>query len=413
MKEINAGRGKAARGMIQDRLPINGRWVAVALLVVLSMSLPRCTYANEGIQDKGFISVKYDRLVKSALDATLIKELDGGFLGIKWGSRPEELKGARHITDITKNLTVYSADLDLSLVLGSVSAYSNPRLVFEKDGGLVQVHVDFDDKEYNTVHDHLSQLLGEPAPIMYELMDIPSNYFIQRIEWRVGEDTRVALTCRVSGATIEISKRDFIVPEGHNLEDTLAVAQLKQAHEYERQNRVLEASSLYQELLNGTGSYHFFTPEAQERLAAYSQLEEAAVYLGGDKDMAFYGLNNIFTSSGGQRWLRINLGPEAMAELQKQRLSVIEAQDRLPNVSAVLCRVKALPAARKYSVVEQMWLDDSNQIIGSRPAWAPQDSGWPVPYIKQVCEDFLYNWFSAGRTDMQVNKGLLNGGISK
>jgi len=337
------------------------------------------------------------------LKSAWAKELDEGFLGYPWGTRAKTFPGIRHLVDIPPNLMVYSANLDLAPILGSVSAYSSPRLVFAKDGGLVKAHIDFDAKDYDRVHARLTKLLGEPSPIIYELQAVRMD-FIQRSEWFVGEKTKLVLTWKASGATIEISKRNFMMPESPSLEDIIGADQWKRAQEYEQQKRILEASSLYQELLNGTGSYCDFTPEGQERLAKYSMLNEATVYLSEHRDLVFYGLKNIFTDSAGQQWVRINLGPEARKELQQQRTDVVEEDDKLSNIGAVLCRVKVIPASGKCLVVEQVWLDDSNRIIGDRPAWTPQDSGWPVPYIKQACEDFLEAWFTAGNTAVQVIK---------
>jgi hypothetical protein len=54
-----------------------------------------------------------------------------------------------------------------------------------------------------------------------------------------------------------------------------------------------------------------------------------------------------------------------------------------------------VPAAARYTVVEQVWLDSANRIIGGSPAGTPQDV-WPTPYIRQACEDFLAGWFTVG-----------------
>jgi len=432
MDIISARKGKEVKDVRSVWLRSVGHRVMALVLIMMSLWVPSGAYAYDEIQDKRFVPVEYDGLVWYTLDATTIKrytglsgdtlvdvwmegpaykagpsmdpallnsawvkDLNEGFLGWPWGIQAKMFAGIRHLVDIPPNLMVYSANLDLTPILGSVSAYSSPRLVFDKDGGLVKAHMDFDAKEYDAIHARLTELLGEPNPIIYELRTVRMD-FIQRSEWLVGGKTKLVLTWKGSGATIEISKRDFIMPESPSVEDIIAAAQWKRAQEYEQQNRILEASSLYQELLNGTGSYRDFTSQAQERLAKYSQLNEATVYLSEHRDLVFYGLKNIFSDSVGQQWVRINLGSEARQELQQQRTGIV--QDKLSNIGAVLCRVKVIPVGGKYSVVEQIWLDDANQIIGGRPAWTIQDSCWPVPYIKQSCEEFLEAWFTVGST---------------
>lgn len=390
--------------MIGDWLSITRSRILVLVLVMMMLWVPSGAYANDEIQmiveEPAF---QAGLSMNPALrNRASVKDLDEGFLGYPWGIQPNAFVGVRHIADIPPNLIVYSANLDLAPVLGSVSAYSSPRLVFEKNSGLVKVHIDFDAKEYDTVHARLTNLLGEPIPIIYELRASKMD-FIQRLEWLVGENTKLVLTWKVSGATIEVSKRDLIVPESPSFEKLIAAAQWKQAQEYEQQNRILEASSLYQELLNGTGSYYVFIRSAQEKLAKYSRLDETVVYIGEHRGLAFYGLKNIFTDNARQQWVRINLDPEARVELQQQRMGVGE-QDKLSNIATILCRVKVSPVGGKYLVVEQVWLDDSNRIIGGRPAWTTQNCGWPAPYIKQICEDFLEAWLTAGSTVIQVKK---------
>ena len=331
--------------------------------------------------------------------SSVVKALDEGFLGRPWGARPGEFKDARLIAEIDPELIVYSGAFDLSPILGTVSPSSDPWLVFAKGGGLVEARIDFGDQDYDAVEGHLTRLLGNSDPRVYELWAARID-FGNRSEWLVGQNTRVVLVSRRLGSSVEISRRDFVTPEGPRLEDSIAAARLRQACEYERNNRTVEASSIYQELLNGTNSYRFFTPAAQERLAAYSQLDDATAYLGENQGLAFYGLNNVFADHSGQLWVRINLAAAARQELQKQQPDNVQPQDRdrLSNISAVLCRVRLIPAAGKYSVVEQVWLDGSGRIIGGRPAWAPQDIGWPAPFVKQACEAFLAGWFSVGNT---------------
>jgi len=269
------------------------------------------------------------------------------------------------------------------------------QLFFSKEQGLVQAHIVFDITEYDRVEERLNRLLGESSPVIYELMP-NREYFLKRAEWLTGSrnNTRVVLLLRATDATIEISKRNFFLPTGLNFTEKIAAAMLKQAEEYDRENRILEASSVYQALLNSTSSYQFFTRTAEEHLAAYSRLQSVMDYLGADGGFVFFGFRKISTECTGQQWVRIDLSAVAQEELQKQRPLDMGAQKELGNISAVLCRVRIIPATGKLSVVEQIWLDDSNRIIGGKPAWAPQNMGWPVPYIKQVCETFLKAWFS-------------------
>jgi hypothetical protein len=322
-----------------------------------------------------------------------VDSFTGGFLGKPWGTQPAAFEDIKHLADIAPDLLVYMADLDVSSMLGPVSSKTSPRLVFARNTGLVKAHIDFDAKEYYVVFNHLRNMLGEPVPIMYEVRAVGTD-FTERSEWRVGRDTTVVLASWLSGACVEISKRDSAGPAGRVFADRLVTALVKRAQECERQNRIIEASSIYQELLNSTDAYQFFTTAALESLAKYSRLAEAADYLAEEWDMAFYGLKTIYAASSGHRWIRVDLGPAAQQELQRQRPEDIDLREELAAIGAVLCRIKAVPVSGKYIVTEQVWLDNSNNIIGGRPAWAPQGSGWPAPYIKQACENFLEAWFS-------------------
>lgn len=336
-------------------------------------------------------------------NSEVVTDLNAGFLGQPWGIRPGEIKGARHIADIGRNLTVYTADLSLAHVLGDIDAYCSPQLIFEDGSGLVKAHIAFNAKKYGEVCDRLNELLGEPEPIIYEKRTAQVD-FSERSEWLVGKNTRVVVLSMVLGAYIEISKQDADLPDGREYEKMLATYQLKQAKKYERQKRFVEAAGIYQGLLNSTVAYRFFTREAQERLAVYSRSDEAAVYLTKDNGSVFYGLKNNFSDNSGQLWIRIDLGPEARMELQKHRPGNIRPQERLKNINAVLCRVKPVPVASRYKVIEQIWLDSSDQIIGGRPAWAQQDSVWPAPYITNACEKFLQAWFNVESIKVQVTK---------
>jgi|GEM_PF-1770705 len=325
-----------------------------------------------------------------------------GFLDWSWGSRPDDIANIKYIADIAPDVAVYSTNLDISPITGEVRAHTNPKLIFLKDGGLVLTHIDFEYKDYEPIKKRLTQLLGDPNPIIYELWAARID-FEERSEWRT-ENTRVVLTTKGKTASLEISKRDCAVETGSNFSQMLAEALLKQAQEYDQRNLIPEASSIYQTLLNDPEFYNYFTDIAEKQLAVYSQREEAVDYLTEYQGMRFFRLKNMVADSIEQPWIRIDLGTEAQAELQNQRPDDIAVTDGLTNLSAVLCRMKVNDAAGKFEVVEQIWLDEENRIIGGRPAWAPQDSGWPVLYIRQACETFMTAWFSfVGNSDCKLN----------
>lgn len=336
------------------------------------------------------------------LSSAAVKALDEGFLGRPWGTRPAGFEGARHVADIAPKVSVYSADLDLSPILGEVSAYTTPRLVFAEDGGLVKVRVALAPRDYGLVYRHLVSTLGEPVPILYELRAGKGD-FVERSAWLTGFNTKVVLTSWTTEATLEIGRRDALQLEGREFEETLAAAQLKQAQEYERQNRIVEASSIYQELLNGADSPHFYNETALERLTAYSGRKDAVEYLGKYRGCAFSRLRNVI-SGADQHWLRIELDHDARAQLQKQRPVTLGPEDRLADIAAVLCRVRVVSTLGKYAIIEQVWLDPDNRIVGGSPAWAPQDAAWPATYIRQACEDFLAAWFTVGGIFNRVTK---------
>lgn len=333
--------------------------------------------------------------------SSAVKELNEDFLGRPWGTRPVEFADAIHIADLVPNRMVFATNLNLSPILGPVSDDTAPRLIFTRDNGLVKAHISFSVRDYDVVYSHLVKILGEPVPIMYELWAARVD-FDSRSEWQVGQNTKVVLTSRLSGATLEIGRRDIFATEGRGFEEVLSKAQLKKAAEYERQNRILEASSLYQNLLNSTDSSPYFTQIAQERLVAYSVINDAVEFIGKDRGFTFRSLRNILSGTPPQHWLRIDLDQEAQEALLKQRVDEIKPQDGLVNIIAVLCRIKADKTEGKYRVVEQVWLDKNNRIVGGSPAWASQDVVWPAPYIKKVCEEFLKAWFSFETTSSIV-----------
>ncbi|HEX2928059.1 MAG TPA: hypothetical protein VHP38_17680 [Ruminiclostridium sp.] len=317
--------------------------------------------------------------------------LDGGFLGRPWGSPPGEFADLRYLVNLAPDLAVYSVDLDIPPGTGDVRPCASPRLLFSREDGLVMAHIDFAYRDYDLLKKGLTWLLGEPIPIMYELWAARVD-FGERSEWRTGKGTRLVLTAKGSTAVLEISKQDFTQLAGRSFEQMFAEALLKRAEEYDRQNLVGEAASIYQIILNEAGEDNSVTEAADKQLAVYSKRKEAVEYLSEDKDMRFYRLINIYAGSTDQQWIRIDLGDRAQAELQSLRPADIVDTDRLAKITTVLCRVKIDPIAGKYAVAEQLWLDEENQIIGDSSAWAPQ--GWPVPYIREACEAFITAWFS-------------------
>lgn len=105
-------------------------------------------------------------------------------------------------------LTFYTADLDLSPILGKVKAKSEPRLVFDQKAGFVQAHIDFASSDYDIVDKQLHELLGQPVAIVYEKHSIDKT-LLQMSEWYLGSSVKVLLENRFAGAMLEISKRDL------------------------------------------------------------------------------------------------------------------------------------------------------------------------------------------------------------
>ncbi|MBP2628096.1 MAG: hypothetical protein H6Q68_2807 [Firmicutes bacterium] len=372
----------------------------VVTLVAIFLAVPGLTCGKGAIgamttSEPDFHRVSQDSQLLQTSAAVM--SLQAGFLCWPWGTQSSGLAGIKYITDIAPNLAVYSVDEDVSSLLGTVDTDANPRLVFDKDEGLVLVHVDFDGTEYNLVQKYLTQLLGEGNSIIYELRAAKVD-FGDYSEWRVGQNTRLVLVSHGTDAYIEISKRNFFLSEGRDFTQEFAMVVQKQAEMYKRQNRILQASSACQELLNSTRSYHFFTQTASEELVRYSRLPEAVDYLGEDGGVAVCRLKNTLADSDKRLWVRIDLDAVAQEALQQQRPAAVELTDKLIDIRAVLCRVKLAPDAGKYIVMEQIWLDGLNQIIGGRRLWAPQAVGWPVIYIKSACETFMEGWLTVGST---------------
>ena len=139
--------------------------------------------------------------------SSLGKALETGFLGLKWGAKPAEIAGPG-ATSAMPGLTFYTADLDLSPILGEVKATSEPRLVFDQKAGFVQAHVDFASADYDIVDKQLHELLGQPVAIVYEKYSVDKT-LLQMSEWYLASSVKVVLENRFAGAMLEITKRDL------------------------------------------------------------------------------------------------------------------------------------------------------------------------------------------------------------
>ena len=351
------------------KMPISRKKSVAAIIALLALLLNATAVA-------GSLSAQgTDKLVRS-----------DGFLGMKWGISPGEVSEARLIVSLGDNFTVYTVDADVSPLLGSASAYSSPRLVFH-NGQLEKAYLAFDEADYEAVEKHLTRLLGSPPPIIYELWQVVGD-FSECAEWRTGNNTRIVLTLRGARAALEISKRDSVVPAGRKFEELLATAQLEQAKKYEQDNKLVEASSQYQELLNGAGVYRSFTAAAHERLAVYSVSNETSLFLAKDQGHSFRGLLNAFADNTGQFWLRVDFSLPVREQLRQHT----------PGISAALCRVKAFPNG-DCLVIEQIWLDERGGIIGGKDAGESPYNAWTPFFIKQTCEEFLTKWLSVGTVE--------------
>lgn len=141
------------------------------------------------------------------VESSLSKSLEIGVLGWNWGAKPAEVAGPG-ATSTMPGLTFYTADLDLSPILGEVKATSEPRLVFDQKAGFVQAHVDLASADYDMVDKQLHELLGQPVAIVYEKYSV-DNTLLQMSEWYLGSSVKVVLENRFTGAMLEISKRDL------------------------------------------------------------------------------------------------------------------------------------------------------------------------------------------------------------
>lgn len=371
--------------------------ILAVMLIILSFS--GVAFAGVRTTSKDQVNISDPRLDGATQNNLLTNQLQEGFFGRKWGVMAEGFKSDIHIADLPDGIAVYAADIDVSPVLGEGQAYSSPRLVYHNNSGLQKVYIAFAENEYADVENHLKQVLGEPVPIVYELWAGRVDY-MERSEWHIGKETKLVLTKRTTSAVIEITSRSSSVPGERELEGALAAVQIKQAQEFERQNRLLEASTVYQDVLNQTGTDNQYTLMAKERLAALSCLDKITEYLSGDAGIVFRGLKNQFPVSTKQFWLRIDFEPSMQAELQKKMADEMGQAEGVPAISAVLCRLKPVKG-QTFKLMEQVWLDDSNKIIGTRDAGMHQGSGWPASYIRKASEQFMQDWFSLGHKTIQ------------
>lgn len=114
-------------------------------------------------------------------------------------------------------------------------------------------------------------------------------------------------------------------------------------------------------------------------------------YLWEDEDIRFYGLTRTGQSSEALL-LRLELGPAARERLQRERPPTIDPKDGLAQIAVAECWVKANPA-NGINVVEQVWLDDNNQIVGRVEGGQYQGDAWPAKHLANACIRFLKFWF--------------------
>lgn len=263
---------------------------------------------------------------------------------------------------------------------------------------------------YRNLVTRLAEQYGPPAEQDKYMLKIFPGIWVETMKWTVSVDGAPSFEI----IAVQNNPAHAFGPEsrhigkigitfkyiGDNFGQLLAAAMLEQGEEYSKNLQIVEASSVYQILLNSTDSYQFFTQTAQEYLAAYSSMEEAVEYLTEDKDFTYYGFKNISPDYSGQLWMRMELSPAVQAELQQMDKGQLKES---ADINAVLCRVRVIPGSGTYAVVEQIWLNDSNKIIGGSHPWQKQEASSFAPYIKQAGETFLKNWFTSG-----VNMGAAN-----
>ena len=200
------------------------------VVMMISLSVLSLSYAHERMQE----GVIEPYLHTAAPFSTSLKNSavemkpEDGFFGRVWGTKSEGFTDARLITDLTPGLSIYSIDLDVSPIIGTVSAYSCMKLIFSKERGLEQAHISIYVTEYDRVEQRLNRLFGERSPVIYELMASRDDY-LKRDEWLAGpnSNTRIVLLLRPTGASVVISKRDSALPAGLSFTAKIAQTMLK------------------------------------------------------------------------------------------------------------------------------------------------------------------------------------------
>jgi len=128
---------------------------------------------------------------------------------------------------------------------------------------------------------------------------------------------------------------------------------------------------------------------ANSSLSDSALLTKERAYLDEKDGIKFYGL---FMSGDKQDLVvRLELGPYARKRLQAEWPPGSETL----AVKAAVCRAKVSQdnGFKGFKVVEQVWLDDSNHIIGCAGDDTNLDA-WPAAQLRSRCERFLNDWFS-------------------
>lgn len=86
----------------------------------------------------------------------------------------------------------------------------------------------------------------------------------------------------------------------------------------------------------------------------------------------------------------------AQEEMKRHQPRDADQQDNLPEYKQCIMSGTGGLCQRQIRSYRTNLLDNSNQIIGGRSAWMPQENSWFVSYHKQICEEFLVQWFSFG-----------------
>jgi len=129
-----------------------------------------------------------------------------------------------------------------------------------------------------------------------------------------------------------------------------------------------------------------------QQLADSSLRGEAREYLAEENGIKFYGIKSQYVGDR-QLWLRVELGPAAKEELLAKMPAGDGTKEKLGGISASLCRIDPDFASGHYTVIEQVWLNGFNAVIGRWQAPSPGDD-WPADFLSQSCETFLRKWMS-------------------